>query len=329
MNTTGLRNKNLEREVQNLVYRVSPMPESMFYFVWNYDKLDENDELFYIQKIIESEGQFTEREVSHLLVEVVFLSQKFVRENSPQWSCSLRDVKRFSKLCLWFYEVYYAKKFDSYKKKEDRYCMKEAKLRSIVLALAFTYHNRLQSSELKDIYRKYFKSLYDLNLSEHQLTNDKIKTDKDFFLTILLEEENFLLDRLILPPDIGRNQAILDNIFTLFVSIYNRIPLIITGPPGSSKSLSYMILQQSLKGEEAKDSFLKSFPAVKSFFYQGNTQSTSQSIEKIFNDAIGKQVLYLEQKLNVQVVVLLDEIGLAEISPHNPLKILHSILEHP
>ncbi len=28
------------------------------------------------------------------------------------------------------------------------------------------------------------------------------------------------------------------------------------------------------------------------------------------------------------VVVLIDEIGLAEVSPHNPLKILHSLLEH-
>lgn len=28
-------------------------------------------------------------------------------------------------------------------------------------------------------------------------------------------------------------------------------------------------------------------------------------------------------------MVLIDEIGLAELSPFNPLKILHSILEHP
>jgi len=30
-----------------------------------------------------------------------------------------------------------------------------------------------------------------------------------------------------------------------------------------------------------------------------------------------------------QVVVVMDEIGLAEISPHNPLKVLHSLLEPP
>lgn len=29
------------------------------------------------------------------------------------------------------------------------------------------------------------------------------------------------------------------------------------------------------------------------------------------------------------MLVIIDEIGLAEISPHNPLKVLHSLLEFP
>jgi hypothetical protein len=29
------------------------------------------------------------------------------------------------------------------------------------------------------------------------------------------------------------------------------------------------------------------------------------------------------------VIIIIDEIGLAELSPHNPLKVLHSKLEHP
>lgn len=29
------------------------------------------------------------------------------------------------------------------------------------------------------------------------------------------------------------------------------------------------------------------------------------------------------------VLIIFDEIGLAEISPHNPLKVLHSLLEPP
>ncbi len=63
-----------------MVYRVLPMPESMFYFIWNYDSLQTEDEIFYIKKIIECEGVFTSKEVNCLLVEMIFLSQQFIRE---------------------------------------------------------------------------------------------------------------------------------------------------------------------------------------------------------------------------------------------------------
>lgn len=39
-------------EMLNLVYAVKPLPEAMFYFLWNYDKLEESDEFNYIIRII-------------------------------------------------------------------------------------------------------------------------------------------------------------------------------------------------------------------------------------------------------------------------------------
>ena len=35
-----------------LVYTVKPLPESFFYFLWNYDTLDPRDEKNYIERII-------------------------------------------------------------------------------------------------------------------------------------------------------------------------------------------------------------------------------------------------------------------------------------
>lgn len=57
------------------------MPESMFYFIWNYDSLNKEDELFYIKKIIMYESIFTAQEINHLIIEQVFISQNFVRES--------------------------------------------------------------------------------------------------------------------------------------------------------------------------------------------------------------------------------------------------------
>ena len=51
-----------------LVYRVEPMPQSMFYFIQNYDVLEDQDLEFYIRKIIAREGIFLDQEIDYLLV---------------------------------------------------------------------------------------------------------------------------------------------------------------------------------------------------------------------------------------------------------------------
>lgn len=43
---------NLSKENEKLVYAVFPLAESMFNFVWDYDKLEESDEKEYVEKII-------------------------------------------------------------------------------------------------------------------------------------------------------------------------------------------------------------------------------------------------------------------------------------
>ena len=48
------------------------MPESMFYFVWNYDSLDTKDEIFYIKKIIQCQGIFSAVEISSIVIELVY-----------------------------------------------------------------------------------------------------------------------------------------------------------------------------------------------------------------------------------------------------------------
>ena len=51
------------------------------------------------------------------------------------------------------------------------------------------------------------------------------------------------------------------------------------------------------------------------------------SVENSFEKSAKKES-YM-QGSNQMAVVIIDEIGLAENSPHNPLKVLHKPLEHP
>ena len=77
----------------------------------------------------------------------------------------------------------------------------------------------------------------------------------------LEEEANYLLDCVNPPRDFGRNQALKENIFAMFVCIFNKIPLFLTGPPGCSKTSSFNLIYKSIfKGSGNKDPFLKQFP---------------------------------------------------------------------
>lgn len=49
--TSGIKHKK-EVKFSNLVYTVYPLPKSMYYFVWNYNRLTAEDEKFYINKMI-------------------------------------------------------------------------------------------------------------------------------------------------------------------------------------------------------------------------------------------------------------------------------------
>ena len=205
--------------------------------------------------------------------------------------------------------------------------LQEVKTRSLILALSFCYHIRLQSEQMRRHYREYIIGIFKLSSKQHSLSLGNLGLDP--FQEVINEEYEFLISCLQSPQDIGRNISIKENIFVMFVCLFNKIPLILTGPPGSSKSISFSILKNSLRGEASQVPFLSQFPKIKAFYHQGHLQSTSQQIETLFKQAIFKQTQYEEGGWEKLVVVLIDEIGLAEISPHNPLKILHSLLEHP
>ncbi|XP_028413383.1 uncharacterized protein LOC114536257 [Dendronephthya gigantea] len=149
-----------------------------------------------------------------------------------------------------------------------------------------------------------------------------VANEDEFSAIIRMEQEDYL-DRMELPPGTARNAALRENVFVMLVSILNRIPVFVVGKPGCSKSLAIQLIKSNLRGEDSIDPFFKTLPHLYVVSYQGSESSTSEGIEEIFEKASN----YKNQDANVLPVVLLDEVGLAENSSNNPLKVLHSILE--
>ena len=67
---------------------------------------------------------------------------------------------------------------------------------------------------------------------------------------------------------IAKNRILLENWFALFVCINNKIPIIICGKPGCSKSLSIKLIDIAMKGKRSKTTFFQTLPSIKITPYQ-------------------------------------------------------------
>ena len=141
--------------------------------------------------------------------------------------------------------------------------------------------------------------------------------------------EKYIANQIEIPPGIAKNRALLENIFTLFVCINNYVPVFVCGKPGCSKSLSFQLLYNSMKGNSSENTFFKKFPKLYVTSYQGSSTSTSKGVLKVFEKARELVVKNKkkENKENMISVLYFDLMGLAELSPNNPLKVIHSQLE--
>ena len=326
--TAGLEGKNVVDKHSELVYRVHPLPEAMVDYVWDYGSLTPQDEKAYIKRMV----QIIPSKYQDVLVELLAKSQQFIRESERNPFCvSLRDVRRCILLVQWF--VGMIKKRGEVMKERVKKIQREPRaspkhlkryqelaqqyeqqhvLKSIVLALAHCYLSRLQSEEERE---KYIK---------HMAQQRLFVRSEEFSAIIRMEQEDYLA-RMELPPGTAKNAALRENVFVMLVSILNRIPVFVVGKPGCSKSLSIQLIRSNLRGKDSKDAFFRTLPQLYVVSYQGSESSTSEGINKIFE--IASKYKEHNKDENVLPVVLLDEVGLAENSPNNPLKVLHSILE--
>jgi E3 ubiquitin-protein ligase RNF213 len=99
-----------------------------------------------------------------------------------------------------------------------------------------------------------------------------------------IDHEQFeFVNRLKMPEDsIAINSALKENTFTTFVCIMNKIPILIIGNPGSSKSLSIRILGSNLNGRSSETELCRKYPEINMIYFQGSESSTSEGVEEVF-----------------------------------------------
>lgn len=102
-----------------------------------------------------------------------------------------------------------------------------------------------------------------------------------------------------------------------------KIPLLVVGPPGCAKTLSFSIAIDNMKGKQSPMPLYKNFHNVHPFRYQCSEQSTDSEVEAIYLSAIDRQNTFEQEDplaCMARSVVLLDEAGLPQ-EETMPLKV--------
>ena len=197
--------------------------------------------------------------------------------------------------------------------------------------------------ELKIKYKKYYENTEEKggnlvkNFKNKELKNEILSRPKEsinFFSDFIKIEQDYLIDQIELEKGIGKNTLLKENVFLLFISLLTNIPLIIIGKPGCGKSLSAQLISKSMKGKYSNKEFFQLFPRIIQTYFQGSQSTQPEDVESLFERA-GKKLEYYKKKkekendLELPIsMVLFDELGLAERSESNPLKVLHSRLDY-
>ena len=324
-------NKNM------LVYSVNPLPHSLLNFVLYFGRLKAEDEKEYIKSmVISTMESYKEnykknmKDYNNLIniqIECISIAHNFLKKENDISIVSLREVNRFLELFK-FFENFIEKRnkndpyFDSheyiilnqddiiyYYKNKNKYFYHRA---AVNLSLFLCYYLRLPDKKS----RKELEGLID---------EKKYFVDK--FIKIPELEMDYIINNFNIPTGIAKNKALKENLFSTFVCIVNKIPIIICGKPGRSKTLCIEILQNSMKGKLSSKTYLcKTFPELIIYKIQGALNTKTDDVIKVFKEAREKQKE--DQGKSEQLhLVLMDEMGLAELSLNNPLKVTHFELE--
>ncbi|CAE8651944.1 unnamed protein product [Polarella glacialis] len=337
--------------MKRLVYRVHPLPESLIDIVSDFGGLTEKSEEIYINAILRKElprlddqpdaaaaaagTDLSDYDVFvGALVELLCQSQCFVREvNSGERSVvSMRDIARAARVFKWFL-TYYSKlrgvaspavrdDKDGAMKINASVEMRPHLRSAVILTLGYCYHSRLNRDQRWGYRKRLCETWQKMSVATPAVAWLKLDSANDLS-QMLTETQLEFVSQMELGEGIALNEALRENLFMLLVSIMNQIPVLLIGKPGCSKSLAMGVLQNNLNGEVSNKEFFKSMPAVEVFAYQCSPLSTPDAILGAFHTARQSN---LGHKSTI-VCVLLDEVGLAEESPHLPLKVLHKELE--
>ncbi|CUG90389.1 Hypothetical protein, putative [Bodo saltans] len=119
-----------------------------------------------------------------------------------------------------------------------------------------------------------------------------------------------------LPTDLLRTASLNESLAVTYLCVYSQTPLLLIGPPGSSKTLAtFMVVWGELRASQ----HLRLLEEP--LYFQCSTRTSAHSVKALMNDVVAHRS---ESSTLVQVF---DEIGCADQAVGHPMRVLNEYLE--
>jgi hypothetical protein len=287
-------------------YFVHPLPKSMESLIWHFHGMKPHMLRDYIRRKIElSKGIYSLDDYQvNQCVEFILTAQTYCAERLGISSVSQRDVQRAFILLRYFKKLFHSEP-------DPRALF----TKSVFLSIALVYYLRLPVTKQGQ------------SPTRRDFADQSIFADMDFEAIVVSSIDSFITpENFEVPEGIALNQALKENIFATVACVASGVPIGIFGAPGSSKTLSFQIIRDNLKGKSSPRRFCQQFPALDCFFYQCSEFSTAAEITGVFERAITRQKQF--DRSETLVVVFLDEASLPKTDlGRMALKSLHPFLD--
>ncbi|GIQ79813.1 hypothetical protein KIPB_000512, partial [Kipferlia bialata] len=285
------------------VFRVNPMPESMLQCMIDFGGLAAEDEKDYVLEMLKTAAAANPTlGIDDRLIQKVVATHQAAKEKSRgySFSVSLRDINRFVSL-LKVARVVFAPMV------EDRRGS-ASEVEAFVLHLTYVLRIPDPASRRGVVSKIGGETGVGLCQAECMGWLDEAAgAGKTSDVTGMV---------------VARNRAYSENAPALLMCIWAKVPIIIIGEPGTSKSLALRVCYEFLASAKSHEVFPT---RVLETVYQGTTQSTSSGVQRVHREVLANVPKDGSSKITSMFVF--DELGRAAQAPGNPLKALHSILE--
>jgi hypothetical protein len=268
-----------------------------------------------------------------LMMVLIDVAQNFMRDHAGgDCAVSLRDIARTTVLIPFLYEVQvnYAECHDQVlADHQEPFRMLQ---RSVAAAFVLNYILRLPDQlrvaleeALLNAWRTYRSAVSNAISPAFLAPPATFYADFDGIAEKVCE-------CLVIDQGMAVNCALKENVLSLFSSIMHpsgNLAQIIVGRPGSTKSASLdaLVVSSDRACTDVRGRFFRYWKPIKKFVIQCTRETTANAILRVARSAAMQQRIRDQNQEPCQCVLVLEEVGIAVGSRHNPLMVLHSLID--